>query len=53
MPAVDEAASNLQVAEWVQGTPSSIIIDKQGIVRHKLFGSGLGLEKYIEPLLNE
>lgn len=37
----------------LRGTPSSIIIDKQGIVRHKLFGSGLGLEKYIEPLLNE
>ena len=37
----------------LKGTPSTIIIDKKGIVRHKLFGSGLGLEKLIEPLLNE
>ena len=37
----------------LQGTPSSIIIDKQGILRHKLFGSGLDLEKHIEPLINE
>ena len=36
-----------------RGTPSTLIIDKQGIVRHKLFGSGLELEKLIEPLLNE
>jgi len=37
----------------LRGTPSSIIIDKQGIIRHKLFGSGLDLEKHIEPLINE
>jgi len=37
----------------LQGTPSTIIIDKKGIVRHKLFGSSLELEKLIEPLLNE
>ena len=37
----------------LRGTPSSIIIDKKGIVRHKLFGSDLGLERLIEPLLNE
>ena len=37
----------------LQGTPSSIIIDKKGMIRHKLFGSNLGLEKLIEPLLNE
>ena len=37
----------------LQGTPSAIIIDKKGIVRHKLFGSGLELEKLIEPLLDE
>ena len=37
----------------LQGTPSSIIIDKKGIVRYKLFGSNLELEKLIEPLLNE
>ena len=33
-----------------RGTPSTLIIDKKGIVRHKLFGSGLELEKLIEPL---
>jgi hypothetical protein len=37
----------------LRGTPSTIIIDKKGIVRHKLFGSNLDLEKLIEPLLNE
>ena len=37
----------------LQGTPSSIIIDKKGIIRHKLFGSNLELEKLIEPLLKE
>jgi len=37
----------------LRGTPSTIIIDKKGIVRHKLFGSGLELEQHIEPLLNE
>jgi len=37
----------------LRGTPSTIIIDKKGIVRYKLFGSGLELEKHIEPLLNE
>ncbi|MFQ5449888.1 MAG: TlpA family protein disulfide reductase [Nitrospinaceae bacterium] len=35
------------------GTPSSIIIDKKGILRHKLFGSGQDLEKIIYPLLDE
>ncbi len=37
----------------LRGTPSSIIIDKKGILRHKLFGSGLGLTEIITPLLNE
>ena len=37
----------------LRGTPSTLIIDKKGIVRHKLFGSDLELEKLIEPLLNE
>ena len=37
----------------LRGTPSTIIIDKKGIIRHKLFGSSLELEKHIEPLLNE
>ncbi len=37
----------------LRGTPSSIIIDKKGIVRHKLFGSDLDLEKLLEPLIND
>jgi hypothetical protein len=37
----------------LQGTPSTIIIDKKGVIRHKLFGSSLQLEELIEPLLNE
>ncbi len=37
----------------LRGTPSSIIIDKKGILRHKLFGSGLGLAEIIAPLLKE
>ncbi|MDH5761590.1 MAG: TlpA family protein disulfide reductase [Nitrospinota bacterium] len=37
----------------LRGTPSSIIIDKEGVIRHKLFGSGLDLENLVEPLLDE
>ena len=37
----------------LQGTPSTIIIDKKGVIRYKLFGSNLKLEELIEPLLNE
>jgi len=37
----------------LRGTPSSIIIDKRGILRHKLFGSGLGLSGFVENLLVE
>lgn len=37
----------------LRGTPSSIIIDKQGVLRHILFGGEVGLEKLIEPLLDE
>jgi len=37
----------------LRGTPSSIIIDKQGIVRHKLFGYGQDLKPLIDPLLSE
>ncbi len=37
----------------LRGTPSTLIIDKKGVLRHKLFGSGLGLDKMIKPLLAE
>ncbi len=37
----------------LRGTPSTLIIDKKGVLRHKLFGSGLGLAKMIQPLLAE
>ncbi|PIQ95510.1 MAG: thiol-disulfide isomerase [Nitrospinae bacterium CG11_big_fil_rev_8_21_14_0_20_56_8] len=37
----------------LQGTPSAILIDKKGNLRWKLFGSGLGLENYVEALLKE
>jgi hypothetical protein len=37
----------------LRGTPSSILIDKKGILRHSLFGSGQGLEEKVKLLLNE
>lgn len=37
----------------LRGTPSTILIDKKGILRHSLFGSGQGLEEKITLLLNE
>jgi hypothetical protein len=37
----------------LRGTPSSILIDKKGVLREKLFGSGLGLENYVTQLLDE
>lgn len=37
----------------LRGTPSSILIDKRGFLRHKLFGSGLGLEAHVQQLLDE
>lgn len=37
----------------LRGTPSSIIIDKNGNLRHSLFGSGQGLEEKVKLLLNE
>jgi len=40
-------------AYGLRGTPSSILIDKKGNVRYKLFGSGQGLEEVLELLLNE
>jgi thiol-disulfide isomerase/thioredoxin len=35
----------------LQGTPSHILVDKQGILRACIFGSDPGLEKHIEDLL--
>jgi hypothetical protein len=37
----------------LRGTPSLIIIDKKGILRHKLFGSEQGLEEKVKLLLDE
>jgi len=37
----------------LRGTPSTILIDKHGILRGKCFGSGFGLETEIEKLLSE
>ncbi|MDA0690443.1 MAG: TlpA disulfide reductase family protein [Nitrospinae bacterium] len=40
-------------AYGLRGTPSTILIDKRGILRHKLFGSEQGLEESLKILLNE
>lgn len=37
----------------LRGTPSTILIDKNGILRGNWFGSGFGLATEIEKLLNE
>jgi hypothetical protein len=37
----------------LRGTPSTILIDKKGILRHSLFGSGQGLEEKVKLLLIE
>lgn len=37
----------------LRGTPSSILIDKKGILRHKLFGSDQGLQEKVKLLLDE
>ena len=37
----------------LRGTPSTILIDKKGILRHKLFGSDQGLEEKVKLLLKE
>ena len=37
----------------LQGTPSSILIDKKGIFRQVSFGAANKLESYIKPMLNE
>mgnify|MGYP003960955437 FL=1 len=39
-------------AYQLQGTPSTLLIDKSGILRGKWFGSGYGLEKEVEKLLS-
>ena len=39
-------------AYQLQGTPSTLLIDKNGILRGKWFGSGYGLEKEVENLLS-
>ena len=37
----------------LRGTPTTIVVDKEGRLRFKWFGQGLGLEKEIEKLLAE
>jgi hypothetical protein len=37
----------------LRGTPSTILIDKRGCLRYKLFGFGQGLEGYVKKLLGE
>jgi hypothetical protein len=37
----------------LQGTPSAVLIDKKGLLRHKIFGYGHRLEDFISSLLNE
>ena len=36
----------------LKGTPSTLLIDKNGILRGKWFGSGYGLESEVEKLLS-
>jgi hypothetical protein len=36
----------------LKGTPSTLLIDKKGILRGKWFGSGYGLEQEVENLLS-
>jgi len=40
-------------AYGLRGTPSAVLIDKKGILRHKFFGSGHDLESHIKTLLEE
>ncbi len=37
----------------LRGTPSTILIDKNGILRYKIFGTGQGLEEKVKLLLEE
>ena len=36
-----------------KGTPATLFVDKNGFLRHKLFGAGHGLKKYAYNLLDE
>ena len=68
MPVVSQKLIRSQVEEYLKqkkfksttfekyqlrGTPSALVIDKKGILRHSMFGSGLGLDDIIESLLKE
>jgi len=46
------SAQTFEIYE-LRGTPSSILIDKKGILRYELFGSGQGLQEKIKLLLDE
>ena len=37
----------------LMGTPSSLLIDKKGVLRYKIFGAGQELDQKIESLLGE
>jgi thioredoxin-related protein len=37
----------------LRGTPSTIIIDKKGILRYKVFGANNNLERTVQNLLQE
>lgn len=37
----------------LRGTPSTIIIDKKGILRHKVFGANNDIERMVQNLLQE
>ena len=39
-------------AYQLQGTPSTLLIDKNGVLRGKWFGSGYGLAQEVEKLLS-
>ena len=40
-------------AYGLMGTPSSLLIDKKGVLRYKFFGAGQELDQKIESLLGE
>ncbi len=68
LPAPTQEAVKKQVADYLRkkiydaqtfetyqlkGTPSAILIDKKGLLRHKIFGFGQGLEELVRNLLDE